>query len=368
LDVRIVNDNSAISVQKGNIHKVSTRETETKLPPSVSVPQGHVYKALQVFEASAPAEAAEGTIHKEYALAIETNSIHGSDSPALAASESPFSSNWEYDTMHSQASTDAPTTAYLDIDGMKIRYKAAGVGEQVLLLHGWGCSIETMGVVFDDFAQHYAVVALDFPGHGKSDLPPKAWGVSDFSECLLRVMDALHIQRPHIIAHSHGGRVTIKLAVSNPERVGKIVLVNSAGARPPRTLKYCLRVFLAKIGKFLARDCGRWGANVRSWLYRAVASKDYANAGPLRDTFVKLVNEDLTPKLCRMILRYITSPTLLIWGENDTETPVSSAVVMRDAIPYAELVILKNAGHFSYIDQYGKFRLIVSKFLRDVSG
>jgi pimeloyl-ACP methyl ester carboxylesterase len=69
-----------------------------------------------------------------------------------------------------------------------------------------------------------------------------------------------------------------------------------------------------------------------------------------------------------MLLRYITSPTLLIWGENDTETPVSSAVVMRDAIPYAELVILKNAGHFSYLDQYGKFRLIVRKFLRDASG
>jgi pimeloyl-ACP methyl ester carboxylesterase len=74
---------------------------------------------------------------------------------------------------------------------------------------------------------------------------------------------------------------------------------------------------------------------------------------------VKLVNEDLTP-----VLPHITAPTLLIWGEDDTETPVSCAMVMQKLIPHAELVVLKNAGHFSYLDQYGKFRLLVRKFLR----
>lgn len=262
------------------------------------------------------------------------------------------------DVMH--LSTSSPTIAYLDIDGMRLRYKAAGAGEQVLLLHGWGGSIESMGVVFDDFARHYAVVALDFPGHGESSLPPEAWGVSDFSDFVLRVMDALHVQRPHIIAHSHGGRVVIKLAGLAPERVGKIVLVDSAGVRPPRPLTYSVRICLARIGKFLARYCGSVGENARRLMYRAVASQDYANAGPLRQTVVRIVNEDLT-----LVLPRITSPTLLVWGENDTETPVSSARVMERLIPNAELVILKNAGHFSYLDQYGKFRLIVRKFLRE---
>jgi pimeloyl-ACP methyl ester carboxylesterase len=257
-------------------------------------------------------------------------------------------------------STSSPTIAYLDIDGVRLRYKAAGAGEQVLLLHGWGGSIESMGVVFDDFARHYAVVALDFPGHGESSLPPKAWGVSDFSDFVLRVMDALHLQRPHIIAHSHGGRVVIKLAGLAPERIGKIVLVDSAGVRPPRPLTYYGRVVLAKIGKVLARYGGRVGENARQLMYRAIASQDYAKAGPLRETFVKIVNEDLTS-----MLPHIQSPTLLVWGEEDTETPVSSALVMQRLIPNAELVMLKNAGHFSYLDQYGKFRLIVGKFLRE---
>jgi pimeloyl-ACP methyl ester carboxylesterase len=64
-------------------------------------------------------------------------------------------------------------------------------------------------------------------------------------------------------------------------------------------------------------------------------------------------------------LPHVKAPTLLIWGENDTETPLSSAMVMQRLIPNAELVTLKNAGHFSYLDQYGKFRLIVRRFLRE---
>ena len=236
----------------------------------------------------------------------------------------------------------------------------AGVGEQLLLLHGWGCSIESMGLVFDDFATDYAVLAVDFPGHGESEVPPTAWGVSDYSALVLDVMNALHWQRPHIIAHSFGGRVTIKLASSHPDRVGKIILVNSAGVRPRRSLRYYLRVMVAKTGKYLARRCGRWGEMMRDRIYTAIASKDYLKAGPLRDTFTKIVNEDLTP-----ILPHIKSPTLLIWGENDQEVPISSAIVMKNMMPQAELVIFKHAGHFAYIDQYNKFRLVVRRFLRE---
>ena len=250
--------------------------------------------------------------------------------------------------------------AYLEVDGIKLRYKLAGSGAPILLLHGWGGSIESMGLLFDDLARDHTVVAFDFPGHGESSLPPKAWGVAEYAESVRGVMDALQVHRPHIIAHSHGGRVTIKLATVHPDRVGKLVLVDSAGVRPPRSWRYYVRVLLAKGGKALARYCGRIGAMARERIYRAIASTDYANAGPLRDTFVKLVNDDLTP-----LLSQVASPTLLIWGADDTETPLSSAKVMERLIPQARLVVLQNAGHFSYLDQYGKFRLIVRQFLRE---
>jgi pimeloyl-ACP methyl ester carboxylesterase len=252
------------------------------------------------------------------------------------------------------------TVAYLEVDDTKLRYKLAGSGAPILLLHGWGGSIESMGMLFDDLARDHTVVAFDFPGHGESSLPPKAWGVAEYAESVRGVMDALHVHRPHIIAHSHGGRVTIKLATAYPDRVGKLVLVDSAGIRPPRSWRYYVRILLAKGGKALAKYCGRFGAMARERIYRAIASTDYANAGALRDTFVKLVNDDLTP-----LLSQIASPTLLVWGADDTETPLSSAKVMERLIPQARLVVLQNAGHFSYLDQYGKFRLIVRQFLRE---
>jgi pimeloyl-ACP methyl ester carboxylesterase len=254
----------------------------------------------------------------------------------------------------------SPITSYLDICRVRIHYKAGGAGEQVLLLHGWGGSIESMGLIFDALAKSYSVFAIDFPGHGQSDLPPSPWGVSDYTDCLLHIMDTLGLQRPHIIAHSFGGRVTIRLAKLHPDRVNKIILVDSAGIRPPRPPKYYFKIGLAKTAKFLARYGGEIGQAIRNFIFSHMGSKDYINAGPLRDTFIKVVNDDQAE-----MLPYIKSPTLLIWGADDKDTPLASANRMEKLIPHASLVVLENAGHFSYIDQSNKFNLIIRKFLRD---
>ena len=261
--------------------------------------------------------------------------------------------------MLSQSSVNDPGVSYVEIDGLRVRYQAAGAGKPLLLLHGWGGSLASMTPVFDEFVKHYRVVAIDFPGHGESALPLRAWDVDDFVTLVRRLMDALHLDRPHVIAHSHGGRVALKLAARWPDCVGKLVVVNSAGVPPPRTWRYYLRVTIARLGKGLARVGGAWGERLRQQLYRAVASSDYLAAGPLRGTFVNLVKEDLTP-----VLSTIQAPTLLVWGEHDTETPVACATIMARHIPHAELVVLQRAGHFSYLDQFGKFRLIVGRFLR----
>lgn len=68
---------------------------------------------------------------------------------------------------------------YLELAGIKLRYKMGGSGEPLLLLHGWGGSVDSMEVIFDDFVRDHTVVAFDFPGHGESSLPSKPWGVAD---------------------------------------------------------------------------------------------------------------------------------------------------------------------------------------------
>ena len=99
---------------------------------------------------------------------------------------------------------------------------------------------------------------------------------------------------------------------------------------------------------------------MRDAIYRRIESQDYANAGALRPTLVKVINEDLTPLLPR-----IKSPTLLVWGEHDRDVPLSAAKVMARLIPRARLVVFENAGHFAYLDQFNRFRLLVGRFLRD---
>lgn len=263
-------------------------------------------------------------------------------------------------TADGMASTRSWQRHFLYIDGLSIRYQVGGEGPAVLLLHGWGCSIENFTPVSEDLVRSYTVYAIDFPGFGQSSMPPAPWGVAHYAALTLEVMDRLHLARPHLICHSFGGRVAIMLAAHHPDRVGKLVLVASAGVRGRRSLKARVKWAISRLGKGIGRYGGRLGVKLRDRIYHRIESQDYTNAGSLRPTLVKVVNEDLRPLLPR-----IESPTLLIWGEQDRDVPLSAAKIMARSIPQAQLVVFENAGHFPYLDQFNRFRLLVGRFLRD---
>ena len=230
----------------------------------------------------------------------------------------------------------------------------------MLLLHGWGTSLDTFAALIEDLRRVFRVVAFDFPGHGGSDLPPAVWQVDDFVGLALEVMAALEIERASILGHSFGGRVAIKLAASHPERVDRLVLVDSAGIPPARTVRRVLKRAASRFGNAAGRRLGRPGQALRRRIVARIASPDYLNAGPLRDTFLAVVKEDLRPALAR-----IQAPTLLVWGESDDDTPLADGRTMEKLIPGASLLVIKNAGHFSYLEQFGRFRLAVMAFLNE---
>lgn len=248
----------------------------------------------------------------------------------------------------------------VDVRGARVWYGRSGAGHPVLLLHGWGASSATMALVHDDLARGYDVTAIDLPGHGRSGLPPDPWGTADFTACVLEVMDRLRISRPHILGHSFGGRIALDLAARHSERIHKLVLVSSAGLLPPRSVGYHVRTGLARVARRIAKYGGRRGLAVRDRIYSKVASPDYAQAGPMRATFVKVVNEDLAA-----LLPSIQASTLLVWGDRDTETPLALGRRMVRLIPGAALAIIAGAGHYPFLDQFGKFRLVVGRFLRE---
>ena len=247
----------------------------------------------------------------------------------------------------------------LQIDGLTVRSRVGGQGPQVLLLHGWGGAIESFAPVLDDLHRSYTVAAFDLPGFGQSSLPPSTWGSADYARLTLKIMDRLQMDRPHLIGHSFGGQVSIQLAATTPERVGKLVLVCSAGIRTRPALATRLKRMAARLGKWLAAHGGWIGERLRAAIYRRVQSQDYANAGPLRPTLVRVISEDLAPSL-----PLIRSPTLLVWGAQDRAVPLAAAQVMARLIPDAQLVVFENAGHFAYLDQFDRFRLLVGRFLR----
>jgi len=235
--------------------------------------------------------------------------------------------------------------------------------EPVVLLHGWGCSIQTMLPIYRYLAPNYAVYALDFPGCGGSDQPPVPWGVGEYVQLVLDWLDALQIKRATFIGHSHGGRVSLLLAARHPERVKRLILVDSAGIRSPRNFRYYRRVYFYKVAKRVIALPGirRYQPALRKGLMRLLGAEDYGNVPPgvMQATFVKLVNEDLRP-----LLKSIKAPSLLIWGENDQDTPVSDGKIMEQEIPDAGLVVFKGAGHFSYLDCFPQFCAVISSFLQ----
>src|SRR5262245_54487855 len=140
----------------------------------------------------------------------------------------------------------------LQIDGLTVRSQTGGQGPQVLLLHGWGGAIESLAPVLDDLHRSYTVTAFDLPGFGQSSLPSSTWGSADYARLTLNLMQRLKLDRPHLIGHSFGGQVSIQLAASAPERVGKLVLICSAGVRTPPALAIRLKRTAARLGRWLA--------------------------------------------------------------------------------------------------------------------
>ncbi len=240
----------------------------------------------------------------------------------------------------------------MDILGLKTHIIEQGQGPDVLVLHGWGASAKAVSPVVNQLARRYRVIAPDMPGFGESQEPPEAWGVSEYCAWVLELCRIMDINNPILVGHSFGGRLIIKLVGQQKITPPKIVLIDSAGVLPKKKLSTLLRIRTYKIGRTLFPA---WGARMREKL----GSADYKNASPLmRQVLVKVVNEDLTPYFSKN-----PYDTLLVWGENDTDTPLAHGRLMESLMPKSGLALIPGAGHFSYLDNPGLFARILDVYL-----
>lgn len=247
------------------------------------------------------------------------------------------------------------------INDIHTNYLTAGQGDPVLLLHGWGSSLEPYRQLIDLLSQKYFVIALDMPGFGKTAEPPRPFTVDDYVDFVLEFLKLFPIEKLSVVGHSFGGRVIIKMANrALPFRLDKLVLVDSAGIKPQGSGKKTLKQSVYKAGKWFAtrKPIAKLFPGFLEKLRVTFGSADYAAASPMmRQCLVRVVNEDLTH-----LLPGIQAPTLLVWGENDTATPLSDAKIMEAQIPGAGLAVIKNAGHYSFLDQPVIFGRIMASF------
>lgn len=252
--------------------------------------------------------------------------------------------------------------------GVNIHYELAGNGEKrVVLLHGWGCDVKLMKPLSDFLSRDMTVLSVDFPGHGQSGKPPEPWGVPDFARCVLTLLRELEFLPCSVIAHSFGGRVTIDLAAEDASLFERIILTGAAGIKKAPSAESQKRTARYKRLKGIVNALrplkifGKLPDALEEKLRQRYGSKDYnALDAEMRKTFVKVVGYDQTH-----LLERIQQPTLLLWGDKDTETPLWMGQMMEKRIPDAGLVVLEGGSHFAYLEQAARFHAIAHNFLME---
>jgi pimeloyl-ACP methyl ester carboxylesterase len=231
---------------------------------------------------------------------------------------------------------------------------ARGDAHPIVLLHGWGKTLETLRPLGELLVSDSTkVYLLDLPGFGLSPLPYEAtnegggWSTEDYATRVLTFLTETVKVPCTLVGHSFGGRISVRIAARHPNIVHSLVLMASHGIPRERTTKEKIRLtyirYLSQLSKKI--DSLLSLETFKKYFSPKFGSIDYKAAGELRKTLVKTVNEDLSD-----LARTIVAPTLLLWGENDTETPVSIAKKYRALIRNSSLFLFPNKGHEPYAD------------------
>ncbi len=255
----------------------------------------------------------------------------------------------------------------INVDNLNINYYDSLNNKDIILfLHGWGSNYKIFEFLFPYLEDKYRVIALDLPGFGESSEPKISFSSEDYCKFCINFLDSILDDKNSniiLVGHSNGGRIALKLNLYDNlnYNIIKNILIDSAGIRSKLSLKSKFKIYLYKFLKkiYNINLIKKLYPNLESELKNKFGSSDYNNASPImKDTLVKLVNEDLSNEI-----NNIKIPTLLVWGDKDTATPIEHAKIMNEKISNSGLVIYEGSSHFSFIENKNKTVLIFKSFL-----
>jgi pimeloyl-ACP methyl ester carboxylesterase len=273
-----------------------------------------------------------------------------------------------------------PQDRYIKVGHINTRFWAVGdQGLPVVLIHGLGGSVENWMLNVHALAERHQVYAVDLVGFGRSDRPSVPYSISYLTDFCQDFLTALEVERASLVGNATGGAVSLLLALRSPERVDKLVLVDSAGMG--REVMALLRLAsLPVVGELVLRpsranaklyfrscfyDPARIPEGVIEWGYEMMTLPGTQSA--FLRTLCSMCNlwggkgEDLDT--IQRNLQRITAPALIVWGKQDKVLPVTHAHIAAEKLPNAELHIFERCGHMSMFECAQAFNALVLHFL-----
>lgn len=262
--------------------------------------------------------------------------------------------------------------------GCRLHYHEAGEGPALVLLHGSGPGVSgwsNFRANFPVFAERFRTVVWDMPGFGRSERPPLDRAYPRVAaDHLLQLLDALSIERAHLLGNSMGGYVAFEFALAHPDRVDRLVgmgpgglAVNVLGPEQSEGAR--------RLGEFMMAPSKQ---TMKAWVDTMVANRQVvddelieerlANAlapGALESAIAIFMSLGQHPEPVPLWARVgaIKAPTLITWGRDDRMLPVEGALFGFRQMPNAELHVFSKCGHWAQVERKDEFERLVIDFL-----
>lgn len=273
--------------------------------------------------------------------------------------------------------TAAFTQAWVPVDGHPVNVVSLGdgPGSPVVFVHGLGGSWKNWLENMPFIARHRRAIALDLPGFGESALPEGPVSISNYARCVSEVLDGLGVGAADLVGNSMGGFISAELAITRPERVHSLTLVDAAGISitdlrrgPTMTL---MRMIAAQSSWGAGQDAMLLRPRLRHLAFRAVMRHPTRLAldlvaqqagGPGMPGFLLAMNALLSYDF-RDRLPEIGCPTLIVHGAQDMLVPVEDAHEFHRLIAGSRLEILADTGHVPMLERPPTFNELLADFL-----
>jgi pimeloyl-ACP methyl ester carboxylesterase len=252
---------------------------------------------------------------------------------------------------------------HVAIDGVKLACTLSGDGPNVVLLHGWMCHRGFWKEQIRFLSKAYRVLALDFRGHGESEVTKEGHSIEQYSEDVYRVTQELGLKTFVLVGHSMGGMVAQHFSISHPESVSGLVLVTTIAADVEGRLiskrieaeapyggfrKAFLKFFDGWFGETSDPSIVRWVREQMLQTQEAVA--------------LSLVRSYRRFDL-RANLPQFSWPTLVVGASSDASAVPQESKILAELIPGAQLAIIEGSGHFPMLERPQTLNQILGDFL-----